>query len=70
MFMESDLFPPPDEEMETPRPEFEVSRGPNKVSPSPHLKMEKPNFRNVMFSSYLEFRTLDKAPKPVILLSS
>jgi hypothetical protein len=34
------------------------------VSTSPHLKMETNCFRNVLFSSYLEFSTMGKVQKP------
>jgi hypothetical protein len=35
--------------------------GPNRVDvSSPHLKKEIYNFRNIVFYSFLEFRTMDK----------
>jgi hypothetical protein len=37
------------------------------VSPSSHLKMETDSFRNVAFSSYVEFWTIDQVHEPEIL---
>jgi hypothetical protein len=34
------------------------------VSPSPHLKKETAPVSETLFSSYLEFRTMDKLLKP------
>jgi hypothetical protein len=33
------------------------------MSPSPHLKKKRSSFRNVVFSSYLDYRMKDKAYK-------
>jgi hypothetical protein len=43
-----------------------LPKGPNRigVSLSLRLKMETSNFRNVVFSSYLEFLTIYKVHKP------
>jgi hypothetical protein len=42
-----------------------LSMGPKRVSLSSHLKKETDQFfRNVVFSSYLEFRPMDNVQKP------
>jgi hypothetical protein len=46
-----------------------LSKGPNRVgvSPPPSEDGNKSSFRNIVFSSYLEFRAMNKSRKPVIM---
>jgi hypothetical protein len=41
-----------------------LSTGPNRAFPCPHLKTETDPVSETLFSSYLEFRTMDKVHKP------
>jgi hypothetical protein len=40
-----------------------LSKGPNRVSSFPHLKTETDPVSETLFSSYLEFRKMDKVQK-------
>jgi hypothetical protein len=76
MFLNLDLLPSSGEERETPTllgrltllksSRLALSKGPNRLGDSfpSHVGGNWSSFRNVAFSTYLEFRAVDKVHKP------
>jgi hypothetical protein len=47
-----------------------LSKGPNRVSPSLHLKTETNSVSETLFSNSLEFRIMGKNPQMLLILST